>query len=372
MASVLFVDSTLVRAGAENLRLFACRGLSRRGWKVDVAVLGEPGDVAEQIETEGVAVVHRLRCGDSVRSLAPSRALAKLMSRLMPDVLVSARLDASLHAGLARAARLPWRRPRWVIEAHSTDDWMRLPHEWLWRRLLHRADLSTGCSQPVVDKLRRRFEVPESRATLLLGGADLSGLGQYARAQARAFFGIPDTAKVVGSVGSLRDAKRYDRILEAAATLEREGRQIWVLLSSHGPLKPNLERRARELGIADRVVFGPKVGPREIARQYAALDVFVLPSEYEGLGLVLPEAMALGVPVIGSDVGGIPSVVEHGVTGWIFERNDIPALARHLATALDGGPEVEAIVERARTRAWEVFDAERYGRDVVSLYEGLG
>lgn len=119
-------------------------------------------------------------------------------------------------------------------------------------------------------------------------------------------------------VGRLGARKGLDLVFRALARVDDE--DVEFLIAGTGRHEETLRELAQELGIADQVRFLGYVGDEELPVLYSSADVFVLPSTYEGFGLVLLEAMACGTPVIGADAGGIPTAVENDETGLIVPR----------------------------------------------------
>jgi glycosyltransferase involved in cell wall biosynthesis len=141
---------------------------------------------------------------------------------------------------------------------------------------------------------------------------------------------IPEDAVLAGSVGWLTPVKGHRVLIQAVARLKEAHPRLHLLLVGSGELRGDYERLAAELGLAGRVHLpGAR---RDIPECLAAMDLFVLPSLNEGMGRALIEAMAAARPVIASRVGGVPAIVEDGVTGLLVPPND----PRALAEAMDG------------------------------------
>jgi len=172
----------------------------------------------------------------------------------------------------------------------------------------------------------------------LYHGVDHSAVAEWAQADgARSDLGIPEGVPVVGTVAHLKSHKGHRHLLEAAAVVRRTFPDVRFVFVGRGPLEQSLRRRARELGLETTVVF---TGFRDDAlRVVSAFDLFVLPSEHEGLPLALIEAMALGKPAVVTRVGGNPEVVRDGRDGRVVE----PAAPGALADAIVGLLEDEGL-----------------------------
>lgn len=150
-------------------------------------------------------------------------------------------------------------------------------------------------------------------------------------------WGIPADAPLLGFVGALdraHDFKNVDLLLKAFQRLERADTHLMIV--GDGDMRPEFEALARELGLAERTHFIGKIASEELARYYAALDVEILPSSPpESFGMVLIEAGACKRPVIASDIPGVNSVVDDGVTGYLFPEGDVDALVARMRELID-------------------------------------
>jgi len=168
--------------------------------------------------------------------------------------------------------------------------------------------------------------------------------------------------KLVIHVSNLRPVKRIDAVMEVFARICREVRAR-LLLVGDGPELGTAYRMGRELGIANQVeMLGAQEG---VLPLLSAADVFLLPSAQESFGLAALEAMAAGVPVVASRVGGLPEVIEHGVTGFLHAPADLDGMARSAIAVLTDPALHASMTEAASRRVREQFCAER----VVPMYE---
>ncbi len=180
------------------------------------------------------------------------------------------------------------------------------------------------------------------------------------RAVARAHLALPPGAFVVAALGRFVPVKGFDLLVEALPTVVAGVESTWLLLVGDGPERGPLEARAARLGVAGRVHVTGAVA--DVAPCLAAADVVAAPSRNEGMGRVLVEAMALGLPVVGTAVGGIPAVIVEGACGRLVPPGDVPALARALVDlGRDAGLRRklgEAAVRRAAEFSTAVADAK--------------
>jgi glycosyltransferase involved in cell wall biosynthesis len=182
----------------------------------------------------------------------------------------------------------------------------------------------------------------------------------------RQSFSIELDAPLVGTVAVFRTQKRLDQWLVAARLLAERHPGVRFLLVGDGPLRGELEAIARRAGLAERVVFAGL--QQDVRPYYAALDVFLLSSEFEGLPLALLEAMAGGLPVVATAVGGVPEAIESGTHGLLVPFG-APALLSQAVSRLLGDPELRArLGENARERVRRDFSVERMARELETIY----
>jgi glycosyltransferase involved in cell wall biosynthesis len=174
---------------------------------------------------------------------------------------------------------------------------------------------------------------------------------------------------VVGTACRLVPIKGLRNLIEATAMLSEKMPDLRLEIAGSGPSEDELRRHCRELDIAGKVTF---LGwQRDLEPAYRRWDVFCLPSLEEGFGLAALEAMASGLPVIATSVGGLPEIVEDGVTGYLVPPSDPEALATNLRILLQDGARRQAMGSAARRRVAEHFSVDRMVRDVEALYASL-
>jgi N-acetyl-alpha-D-glucosaminyl L-malate synthase BshA len=168
--------------------------------------------------------------------------------------------------------------------------------------------------------------------------------------------------KILIHMSNFRPVKR---VLDVVRIFERVNREVpsVLLMVGEGPERSSAQALARRLGIAPRVHF---LGTQESIEEIAGMGhVLLLPSELESFGLAALEAMACGVPVVGSDQGGLPEVVQHTETGFLLPVGDVEGMAARTIEILKDDVRRRALGEAGRRRAESLFSADR----IVSRYE---
>jgi glycosyltransferase involved in cell wall biosynthesis len=239
------------------------------------------------------------------------------------------------------------------------------PFAWGERWLLRTADAAIAGTQSAADVWRAKgFTRPI--AVIPQFGTDAA---VFAPAPHR-----PQRPFTVGYVGRLVEEKGLSDLLAAFVRLRAHVSDARLVLVGGGPERAALETAAAALGVGDAVVFRPQVPSAQVAAEYHGFDVLALPSRTRGhwkeqFGRVLVEAMASGVPVVGSDSGAIPDVI--GDAGLIFPEGRADALAGHLrAVACEPGLAAR-LAERGRARAVAQFGHERVADSTLAVYRAV-
>jgi glycosyltransferase involved in cell wall biosynthesis len=226
-------------------------------------------------------------------------------------------------------------------------------------------------SRYVGDSARRHLHVRAERTTVIHNGIDTTvfrpGTPEE-RAHARSEMGATGDEVLALCVARMTPQKGHAVLLDALGILG-PSRRVRAAFAGDGDLRPVLEARARELGVAERVRFlGVRSDVPELMR---GADVVVLPSLHEGFGLALAEAMASGLPVVASDTGPVPEIVEHDRSGILFPPGDARALSVALDRLMESEGERAAMGGRGRARAMAEFSFETMIGRLEALYERL-
>ncbi|MBN8760974.1 MAG: glycosyltransferase [Thiobacillus sp.] len=232
----------------------------------------------------------------------------------------------------------------------------------------------------VSDSLRRlalQLGVAPDRSEVVGNGVDVEIFQPVDRAEARRRFGLPDTAKVLISVGGLVERKGMHRVIDCLpGLLAAQPNLHYLIVGSGGPegdMRPELEAQVARLGLGGRVHFLGALPPAELKWPLSAADVFVLATRNEGWANVFLEAMACGLPVVSTDVGGNAEVVCRPELGSIVPFGDAAALERALDTALGRQWDRAAILDYARDNQWDRRVAQLLRAiDAVLEAEGQG
>lgn len=218
--------------------------------------------------------------------------------------------------------------------------------------------------------LAREAWLPESRITVIANGVDVNRFSPERKKEAvRKQYGLPSERLIVGNVARLDPVKNHEVLLHAVAKIAKHRRPPFLLIVGDGDHRPVLEQLIITLGLTDHVLLS---GYREdIPSFLSCMDVYVQSSHYEGFSNTVLEAMASGLPIVASDVGGTRDLFLEGQEGHYFAPNDAQGLADVLTKLQDNESLRKAMGDRARRRAAETFSLETMVRQYERLYEKL-
>ena len=226
---------------------------------------------------------------------------------------------------------------------------------------IERADGATAVSQSLRAATRTELRVKRDIA-VIPNFLDCSVFRRIEAPEVRRRFSRDESSKVVVHVSNFRPVKRIHAVVEIFARICREI-DARLLMVGDGPELGTVYRVGRELGVMDRI---DAVGAQEaIIPLLSASDVFLLPSAQESFGLAALEAMACEVPVVASKTGGLPEVIEHGVTGFLHPPADVDAMAASAIQLLTDRTLHQRVAQAARQSVTERFCVEL----VVPMYE---
>ena len=334
--------------------------------------------VADARNVETVRIDELGREISPLRDLMATLQLARLIRRERPDILHTHTAKAGT---VGRVAALLAGRHRPPIIVHTFHGhvlrgyfgpvrtrFFRLLERWL----AARTTALIAVSPQVRDDLVALGVAPRERFVVIRLGIELDERvagEQNGRVESRRYLGIESERFAVGWIGRMTAVKRTDDILVAFKRLRDERIDAVLCLVGDGPDRPQLERRAHELGVIRDTLF---LGYQEdVAPFYAAFDALVLPSSNEGTPVSAIEALAAGRPVVATRVGGVPDVVRDGEDGFLVEPGATGDLADRLAElARDPGLR-ERMGRAGRERVLPRYAVGRLVDDVDRLYRSL-
>ncbi len=364
---VVEVLATGTNGGAQEHLLSLVTRIDKSRYDVSVVALSGGGAV-RKLQRADIPVIVIDDPDDAIAVGALAAHLAEVRADVVHAHMYRAETVAT-RAVLA-LAEIGHRRPYLVSTIHSSR--VRSSEDQaLLRTLTPHMDRLIAVSRAIEHKLvdEERTTVPVS---LIYNGVDLDRYDhQEACCTLPDEYGMEPGSKIVGVVARLEPEKGHPTLLEAWPAVLRAVPDTYLLIVGEGSRRDALEAQARELQIAHRVVF---TGRRDdVPAVTAALDVAVLPSYREAQGLSVLEAMALSRPVVASNVGGIPEMIEDGVTGLLVPPHDAAALSAAIVRLLRDHPYADTLGRAGHDLVHDRFCIELMVSAVESIYdEGAG
>lgn len=366
---VLHLITRLPVGGAERLIVGILRNLDPQRIESRVCCIQDRGELADEVEALGIPVISLglMRKHGHDRAVAP--ALVALMREHKIDVLHSHLYHANLYGRLA-ARRLGIPAIASVHNTYSKPRWLR---HLLNRYLAGRTYRITAGSTEVRRDILRHDRVPADKVVLLPNAIDLARTeSSLTPAEARLRLGCAADDRVIGTVGRLEEQKGQRHLLDAFALLraapEFSGAGLKLLIVGDGRLRDALRAQAEALGIADACRFPGTIG--ELGDVYRAIDIFVMPSLWEGLSLAMLEAMAAGLPMVATEVGGAREVLGDDRYGKVVPPGDAAALAAAIRALLNDPTGRGELAAAGAARVREHYSVAALARQLTSLYEG--
>jgi glycosyltransferase involved in cell wall biosynthesis len=261
------------------------------------------------------------------------------------------------------AARLTGRR--FSIAAHAGADLYRtqafLAHK------VRTADFTVACVRTNADMLRV-LAGPRARVEWIYHGVDLGRFDGAGRSR--------DPQPLLLAVGRLSPAKGFDDAVRALGMLGQRGPRPRLVLVGDGPQRAQLERLALDLGVAEQVEFRGALYQEQILPLYRSAWLLLAPSKVmsngrrDGIPNVIIEAMAMGVPCLGTRAAGLEEVISPGETGALIDPGDIAGLAGTLESLLRAPDHLDRMGLTARERVRRLFDAERNFDRLMEIFSG--
>jgi len=349
--NILYLTNHLDVGGITSYVFTLAKGMKRRGHNIYIASSG--GELLPEFTKENIIYVP---------------LTIKTKSELSPKILISVyelyhtlkryRIDI-IHSNSRTTQVLAELLAKYKDFLHVATC-----HGFFKRRITRRLFSTWGrrviaVSQPVKEHLIKDFGVNAKNITLIYNGIDIERFKDRDiefKTEMKKSLGLADEP-VIGIVGRLSDIKGHSFLIEAMKRVVEKIPRARLVIVGEGKMQKKLVALCRRLGIEKNILFIPSV--REIGDILSIMDVFAMPSLKEGLGLALMEAMACGLAVIGSDVGGIKDLVRNGVNGMLVEPADSCGLACAILELLEDKGKRKSLGQQAQILIGQNFSQEK-------------
>jgi glycosyltransferase involved in cell wall biosynthesis len=362
---VVFLAHTFKVGGAEEMVLNLVRHLPADRFEPHVCCIHEPGPIGEEIARTGTPVIS-LGLVPGLRHPFAVEAIRRYLRDTRPTIVHTFLLTASLYGRLAAIlARVP------VIVGTEVNiyEHKRPVHAWAERLLMAGTDAVIVSAASVKTFYERQIHADPAKVTVIYNAVDFGQLATTtSRSELRRALDIPADAVVAGTIARLTQQKGHEFLFQAIS--ETPGLEhLHLLLVGDGELRGAHERSVDARGLRSRVHF---VGARrDLGNLLGAMDLFVLPSLWEGLPLSLVLAMGAGMPVVATAVAGVPEVVADGETGLLVPPGDATRLGAALLRVVANHAEAEQLGRAGRQSVLPRFGVDLYVSSIVSLYDRL-
>jgi glycosyltransferase involved in cell wall biosynthesis len=364
--NILHVISKLPVGGVENQLFMVLRKYDRGKLCPHVCSLSDKGEIGKEIEDYGIEVIplnklkHRFdwTIVKDIYNLIKTRNV-----KIIRTHQYHANLYGRLAAWLARV-------PCIVASVHNVYTIDRKFHRRLINNFLARcSDVVVAVSETVKKDVLTYDGLPDNRVRVIYNGIDTERFLNLDGSLIRSAFGISSEAPVVGTVGRLTLQKGQKYLLDAVSMLKEKFHQIVLLIIGDGPMRDELENHIRSLGIDKNVILlGTR---RDIPQLLSAMDIFVLPSLWEGLPNALIEAMAAGKAIIATDIPPIREIINSEKIGILVPVKDSKAIGSSIELLLNNKTLTDNFGKSAKDRAFSYFNIETTVDRYINLFEGI-
>jgi glycosyltransferase involved in cell wall biosynthesis len=353
--------------GAEVLAARLARQLGH-SYRFVFACLDELGSLGQELRDEGFAV-HVLKRRAGLDWKCPWR-LARFLRQERVDLVHAHQYTPFFYALTAR--RL-YRRPPLLFTEHGRHhpDYPRRKRMLANRLLLEARDRVIGVGQAVRQALVHNEGIPDHRVGVIYNGVNLAPFsnGRPDRLAVRREIGVGADDLVLLQVARLNYLKDHATAVRTLRRLRQDRPNARLILVGEGEERNAIQELIQKLDLSANVHL---LGLRsDVSRLLSAADVFLLTSISEGIPLTLIEAMAAGVPVVSTNVGGVPEVIEDSQTGLLAPAGDDAALTGQVLRLVSNPEWCGEIVQRARQRANHIFSEEQMHQAYRKLYQEM-
>ena len=295
--------------------------------------------------------------------------LVKLIDETKPDIVHTRNwgtIDGIVAARIKGVSAIVHGEHGWNIDDPQGRNFKRR----IVRRILSGAvNQFVAVSEDIKRWMINSIRVKKSKVKKILNGVDTQKFHPGNKNEARKILGFSEEDMLIGTVGRLDPIKDQQILLQAFSDLQGDGKELRLILIGDGPERRSLESVKEKLPCKDRIVF---LGERnDVEKILPALDMFVLPSKSEGMSNTILEAMAVGLPIVATSVGGNLELVTRGKTGLFFQPGDIRGLREALKFYVGHEEERRLHGANGRCEAEQHFSLSRMVEEYESLYTAL-
>jgi len=362
---VLHIVEDLNIGGLERIIESVVIGLSKNRYNIQVWCLAKGGEIAEGLIGRGINLKIL-----GLNSYYNPTKIVKLSNHLRKSKIDIIHTHGYFASTFARMAAILARTPVILTHIHTTYYGFRKRNILIERFLSFFTDKIICVSNSTREFVEKIEGIDVNKTCLIYNGTETSNIHPSTTSVDRTSLALSPEDFVIITVASLVENKGHHSLLDAINILSKKYRSIRLLIVGDGPLRSKLEEYAKNLKISSLIVF---TGLRKDVHSLLYLsDLFILcPMEREGLGVSIIEAMSMGVPVIGTSIGGIPELIENQVNGLLVPPCNSYELAVAIERLVVDKDQRNKMAEQAKEIYDKNFTAARMVHQIEQLYEGL-
>ena len=363
---LMIITHDLAIGGLQQVVVNICRNIDREKFEVSVLCLRELGEFTPEVEQLGIKVIF-LPKKKKGTDYFPYLRMAKILRTEKIDIIHTHNSQPFLDGTIASF----FTGVKTIVHTDHARDFPDLKRimflEWLFS---HFAYKMVGVSQHTSKNLIKYEKISPQKITTIINGSDESKYSiKIDIKKKKKELGISDDALVIGLGVRFTKQKGITYLIKAMPEVVKKIPNIQLVIAGDGGLKESLIKEAEELGVLQNVKFiGPRVDMPEILKIF---DLYVLPSLWEGLPMVIIEAMAARCPVLATDVGGNYMAIEHGKNGSLIPSQSVTALSSEIISLLNNDTLRKQYVEKSYEKFLNNFSAgvmtEKYERLYLRL-----
>ncbi|UXN12104.1 glycosyltransferase family 4 protein [Lactobacillus amylovorus] len=307
---------------------------------------------------------------DPSSDIKVERTLRRIIKQLKPDIVYAHSSKAGAFARIADLGlnnKVIYNPHGWAFNMQQSAKKKEM-YKWVEKISAHFCDKIVCISDAEKESALREKICKPSKLQVIYNGIDLEEIEKTAP-MSRAQLGIPEDAFVVGMVGRLSKQKAPDTFVKAAKLIKEKIPNAFFLMVGDGELRDQVESLINQYDLGSSfLITGWVDNPTAYMK---IMNVGMLLSRWEGFGLVLPEYMACGVPIIATNVDAIPNIVKDGVNGMLINKDSFVG-AQKVCTRLNSDTELkDRIIVSAKSMVKNKFGAKRVAKESIELYKNL-
>jgi len=350
--------------GAEILMANFMTAMKKRGYQFAVATSHSARKLPDQESYNGIPIhrfhFHRALTERNLDQIKVVREqVAKFRAYIKPDIVHLNDMSANTFFQMQAASAYP--APT-IVTIHGLPLISEIMENSLFNRTLLSADRIVAVSQDILDKIREILPETSSKSSVILNDLELPQLQPDP---------LPFHPPQLMGIGRLFPHKGFDLALEAFSIIHRLFPYVKMVIAGDGPAKPDLIQHTKKLGLENVVKFTGWVDPDKVPELINESTAIIMPSRREPFGLVALQTAQMARPIVATNVGGLPEVVEHGYSGFLVEVEDTQGLADRLIYILKHPEAASRMGANARQRVQELFSWDGFLDQYEELYNQL-